>query len=401
MRGINNSTDRGVYLENYFNSFIESTKDEMNVNKEDKDYYLSKIRIYEELLKEVKKDNFIFEPVKNKNLYGVSIKSKDPDKFKWLDWDNPLSKGEAERIYNKLMDMKQGEAPGYLKKEKIDKQELKDIFSLTEGYQNDDPVSGRQLVEQLSYLMPTGGSNEMYISKFLSEELGYDGNRFLSSGGTGGKEGKDYNYVVFDEDAIEIKTHSLYQSMKDWDKLKNPFRPNTNERQKETAKILRKELQANLPGENSLPSRRRRYTIQGNGITEPLTRKGFVSLVGTRVSNTKELASASQILRDPRYETARLFFVKNNKIVHQSAITSRLPGAVANLFPGDIFPMINQNMKSFEADGFYLLHNHPGGDSKPSGGDVGFTELVADNYPKSFNGHVVIYSNNIVLLTKI
>jgi len=365
--------------------------------KEYKDDFVGKIRIYEELLKSVKKDDFNYELEKTKNLYKVKLKSQDPNKMNWLDWYDDISESEANRIYDKLMAMKKGEIdkPEYLQVDKIDKQELSEIFSLEgSGYENDPIVSGRQLYDHLSYLMTTGGKNEMFVSKFLNEELGYDGNRFLAQGGSGGKTGDKYNYVVFDEEAIEIDTHTLYQNMKDWDKLKNPYRPKTNETQKETAKILRKELQAKLPGENSLPPRRRRYTIQGNGITEPLARKGFVSLVGTRVSSTRELASASQILRDPRYETARLFYVKNDKIVHQSAITSRLPGAIANLFPGDVFPMINQNMKNFEADGFYLLHNHPGGDSKPSSGDEVFTKLVYQSYPKSFKGHVVINSNN-------
>ena len=386
-------------LDDYFNDQINSTKEDMNQewNKEYKDEFVGKIRILELLQESVKKDNFNVELAKTRNVYKVKLKSQDPNKMNWLDWEDPISPEISEKLYAIFKDIKEGKTLiGGIDKEGIDLSEWKDDLGLSEVYFG-DYITGRQLYMNLTqYLTKSDG----ITSSFLNKYLGIDGNRFLTERGTGGVTGDKYNYVVFDEEAIEIETHNLYQNMKDWDKLKNPFRPNTNETQKETAKILRKELQANLPGENSLPSRRRRYTIQGNGITEPLARKGFVSLVGTRVSSTKELASVSQILRDPRYETARLFFVKNNKIVHQSAVTSRLPGAVANLFPGDVFPMINQNMKNFEADSFYLLHNHPGGDSKPSGGDLGFTEIVANNYPKSFKGHVVINSNNYSVINK-
>ncbi len=431
------NSDRGAYLENYFNDQINSTKEDMNQewNKEYKDEFVGKIRILELLQESVKKDNFIFEPVKNKNLYKVKLKSKDPKKMKWLEWDKEYvnwgknkEKGSLSGSFKKeWIELKESlykvdpKLPSFIQNPVISKTEIVTRFNKPPTKkivrrphpQSSAPLTGKRIYQLMQdfigrnrsklarkygdYVL--GARTDQVASDILSK-LGYDGNKYLSIGGTGGKEGKEYNYVVFDEEAIEIETHNLYQSMKDWDKLKNPYRPNTNETQKETAKILRKELQANLPGENSLPPRRRRYTIQGNGITEPLARKGFVSLVGTRVSNTKELASASQILRDPRYETARLFFVKNNKIVHQSAVTSRLPGAVANLFPGDVFPMINQNIKNFEADSFYLLHNHPGGDSKPSGGDLGFTEIVANNYPKSFKGHVVINSNNYSVINK-
>ena len=118
-----------------------------------------------------------------------------------------------------------------------------------------------------------GARTDQVASDILSK-LGYDGNKYLSVGGTGGKEGKEYNYVVFDEEAIEIETHNLYQSMKDWDKLKNPYRPNTNETQKATAKILRKELQANLPGENS-------YHLDGEDI--PFKATGLPSLSPEKV----------------------------------------------------------------------------------------------------------------------
>lgn len=115
-------------------------------------------------------------------------------------------------------------------------------------------------------------------------------------------------------------------------------------------------------------------------------------LVDKEVKSTEDLADLAQILRDPRFETLRVFFVKNNRIVEHYGLTSRLPGSVIVSDQRRLVDTINAYMKLNAADGYYLLHNHPSGKAAPSDGDLRFTRVVSE-YSPGFKGHVVIDSN--------
>lgn len=150
-----------------------------------------------------------------------------------------------------------------------------------------------------------------------------------------------------------------------------------------------------------------------DGITRDFINKGYVDLKGRRVNSPADLAEIAQVFRDPRFETFRIFYVKNNKIVAHEGITSRIPGTAvafmniprASDFKNDydynvalskfhatkFDDMINR-MKRLKADGYYLLHNHPSGSPDPSQADI----LVTRDYRYAvpgFKGHVIINSN--------
>lgn len=182
--------------------------------------------------------------------------------------------------------------------------------------------------------------------------------------------------------------------------------------------------------------------LHGLGITRELIETGRVDLTGRYVSGTAELASLAQIYRDPRFETFRVVWVKDTKIVATEGISARNPDSASPYVQSkETLRFVRQTEKKFgkdmarwpqstfkelrrhsdsdwarfaykmrarktrlEADGYYIVHNHPSGDPKPSGADRALTRTIATpdqrlGYGKpdnktvpGFKGHVVINS---------
>lgn len=134
-------------------------------------------------------------------------------------------------------------------------------------------------------------------------------------------------------------------------------------------------------------------------LTEDFKRKGYINL-NHRIVNTKdELVEISSIFRDPRYETFRMVYMKDNRIVGQEAISSRIPG-FTNIFTYDNsgrmksernYLKMKSRMSRLNANGYYMVHNHPSGMARNSTADTRTTENFARNL-KGFRGHLIINS---------
>lgn len=126
--------------------------------------------------------------------------------------------------------------------------------------------------------------------------------------------------------------------------------------------------------------------------------KGYIDLNNSSIQNKNDLIDVCNIFRDPRYETFRIFYMKDYKIIAQEAITSRIPNGVIvfNEKTGDPIrsyeKMINR-MERLGADGYYLAHNHPSGSAKPSKEDMEITKNFAANV-EGFLGHIIIGDSN-------
>jgi hypothetical protein len=69
--------------------------------------------------------------------------------------------------------------------------------------------------------------------------------------------------------------------------------------------------------------------LLGSRIGADFRANGGASLVGQEANTPEDLAFAAQVLRDPRFETFRVFYTDSaGKIVGERAYSSRLPGAV-------------------------------------------------------------------------
>ncbi len=129
-------------------------------------------------------------------------------------------------------------------------------------------------------------------------------------------------------------------------------------------------------------------------ISQELRDTGTVNLRGRVVRTDRDLAVVAQVVRNPLWETMRVYAIKDGLIVGQQALTSRMPSiAIAFLtedVPGEL-AALRTWLDGLGADGWYLLHNHPSGVAKMSGEDVALTRKFEQAIP-GFRGHVVIDS---------
>lgn len=172
-------------------------------------------------------------------------------------------------------------------------------------------------------------------------------------------------------------------------------RPGTTGLQRYTGRIAIREVLSPF-------ARRAEGALLGSRIDKDFREHGGTELIGQTVRTGEDLALLAQILRDPRFETFRIFFTKNDQIIGHSGFTSRMPGMVqvVSQRPGEsesdankrFVMLVRDIMKNSDADGFWVLHNHPNGRAIPSGPDIGITKFIASKIP-GFRGHVIIDHN--------
>lgn len=129
--------------------------------------------------------------------------------------------------------------------------------------------------------------------------------------------------------------------------------------------------------------------------------KGYIDLSESKITKKNDLVNICNIFRDPRYETFRIFYMKNNKIIGQEAVTSKIPNAVIVFSRGKdtpnnpirSFERMNNRIKRLGADGYYLAHNHISDSAIPSMEDMDITREFAANVD-GFLGHIVLGNSN-------
>lgn len=144
-------------------------------------------------------------------------------------------------------------------------------------------------------------------------------------------------------------------------------------------------------------------TLLGCNFPKDFREKGGTTFLNQSIKSGHDLAVMAQILRDPRYETLRIFYTRMNRIIHHTAVSSRLPGAVylekighAN---NDLGILVEKTRCQVKADGYWLLHNHPSGNATPSSHDIRLTEILASTVP-GFKSHVVINTSQYSVIDK-
>lgn len=152
------------------------------------------------------------------------------------------------------------------------------------------------------------------------------------------------------------------------------------------ARILKAELIARA--KEAIKARREVRTL-ARAISTDLVQTGKIDFSKLRVTGPETLAMAAQVLRDPRYETFRVFYLRGENIVHHEAVTCGVPSMV--VFDDQLIPRLAQAIKNNKADGIYVMHNHPSGLSDPSPQDEAMTRTFAQFIPQ-FKGHIIIDS---------
>ena len=128
--------------------------------------------------------------------------------------------------------------------------------------------------------------------------------------------------------------------------------------------------------------------------------KGYIDLNGRKVNNIREAADIAQVFRNPNYETFRILYTKGNVIVGQEAVSSRIPGQ-SNIFKDNNrikgFYNIKDRMKRLNADGYYMIHNHPSGNAVASQIDINTTQKFYNNVP-GFKAHIIVNSGTYAVI---
>ena len=135
-----------------------------------------------------------------------------------------------------------------------------------------------------------------------------------------------------------------------------------------------------------------------NAINENNTMKKYVDLRNIKIESRSDLLKTCQVFRNPKFETFRIIYMRNNSIINYESITSKLPNSC------DVFRVkaktpylktikgfedINRRMYRLGANGYYLQHNHPSGNAKASINDMILTERLSKNV-KGFKGHIIV-----------
>lgn len=136
-------------------------------------------------------------------------------------------------------------------------------------------------------------------------------------------------------------------------------------------------------------------------INVDMIRDGSASIIGQQVTSTADLAAVAQVYRDPRFETLRYILTKNGKVVHETAVSCRLPSMVTAWAGGfaEFRNGMEKAIKATGADGLYMLHNHPSGNASPSEADLTMTKKIGGGvFNRVFRGHVVIDTNQYTVI---
>jgi len=130
---------------------------------------------------------------KNRNLYKVSLhKGKTPDQYTWLEWDKPVSRGTSEKIVVQFIE------EGLVS-------ELDKEYSIQEYILK----SGRALYGKLSQELGSDKEASLFLLR-----AGIDGIKYPAESiarGATSDTARGFNYVVFDENAVEIEEKMLFQ----------------------------------------------------------------------------------------------------------------------------------------------------------------------------------------------
>lgn len=126
--------------------------------------------------------------------------------------------------------------------------------------------------------------------------------------------------------------------------------------------------------------------------------KKYIDLRDIKINSREDLVKVCQTFRNPKYETFRIIYMRDNNIVNYETITSRLPNS-CDIFKVKAKTPFIKNLKGYQdisrrmyrlgANGYYLQHNHPSGNAKASINDMLITQDLDENI-KGFKGHIIV-----------
>jgi DNA repair protein RadC len=146
----------------------------------------------------------------------------------------------------------------------------------------------------------------------------------------------------------------------------------------------------------------RRASVLARAIARRAVGEGGDALLHQRVESPEDVATLAQIVRNAQWEVFRYLFVKDGKVVHESAVSARLPGATQVFVKDDLRELaqwVRGLVEKTGADTIWALHNHPSGRANPSPQDIDVTRKITALIPE-IKGHVIIDSNEYAVIQR-
>ena len=218
-------------------------------------------------------------------------------------------------------------------------------------------------------------------------------------------EAGTHNYVIFDEKSINIlsKLESSTTPYSPDDLFNKTYQPELFTKTEEEASgvtndtlpEVAKEIKENVKPIGPWHDLRLDKAIER--IEKMWKESGLASFVGTVVDTIQDVAEMAAVYRHPKIEHLLVIYVKNNKIVGSKHYTSGNLTFV-DVASIDFKNFVNEGIRVYGADGFYVSHNHPSADPTPSGinqrskrvGDIGFTKAIHFHFGDTFKGGIVV-----------
>ncbi len=142
-------------------------------------------------------------------------------------------------------------------------------------------------------------------------------------------------------------------------------------------------------------------------VTEKFKKNGYINLNHRLVNTKDDLVDIATIFRNPNYETFRVIYMKDKKIAGYESISSKTPISVplfrskkndyTNFEKG--FYQVKDRMKRLNANGYFMVHNHPSGNARASSEDIKVTKEFIKNVD-GFLGHLIVGTDEYAWIDK-
>lgn len=149
----------------------------------------------------------------------------------------------------------------------------------------------------------------------------------------------------------------------------------------------------------------------GKKLDDALFQDGEINWAGVQVGNINDLGLAIQVYRDPRFETNRIFYAKQNEdgtytILHHAGMTQRLPdrcvavrvksGSIGRQRMTDGINSLIDHADKYGATHIFTTHNHPQsfGSVEPSNADTVIAMTFAARLGPKYAGSIIIDGEN-------
>ena len=143
--------------------------------------------------------------------------------------------------------------------------------------------------------------------------------------------------------------------------------------------------------------------LQGyDDIVEHFLTEGRMEFREFEARDAHQIALLMQVFRNVNLETFRMIYMIGDNIAAMTGIESRMPHITCTMAEKNAregYYRIKERMRRLDADGYYLVHNHPTGEVTPSYSDQDATARFSLIVP-GFRGHIILDHDRYSLLNK-